>query len=96
MEVSRKPVDSFAWPGGYPLYYLTADGAYLCPACVNKEIDRVDEDLRYYRANNRMTGQFAVIGVDANYESLLYCDHCNSQIEAAYGVAETETAEDSE
>ena len=30
----------YAWPGGYPLFYLTDDeGDILCPACANKEAD---------------------------------------------------------
>ena len=28
---------AYAWPGGYPLYYLCADGGILCPQCANKE-----------------------------------------------------------
>ena len=28
---------AFAWPGGYTILYLTADGGELCAACVNGE-----------------------------------------------------------
>lgn len=24
------------WPGGYPLFYLTADGLTICPKCANE------------------------------------------------------------
>lgn len=27
MEVCRKPLDSFAWPGGYPMFYVFTDVA---------------------------------------------------------------------
>ena len=27
----------YAWPGGYPLYYVTTDGAALCADCMTKE-----------------------------------------------------------
>lgn len=23
--------NAYAWPGGYPLFYVTSDGAALCP-----------------------------------------------------------------
>ena len=26
---------AYAWPGGYPMFYLTVDGATLCPKCAN-------------------------------------------------------------
>jgi hypothetical protein len=35
---------AFAWPGGYPIIYLTEDGDVLCPECAN--IDSAD--LKYY------------------------------------------------
>jgi hypothetical protein len=28
---------AFAWPGGYPIFYLCADNGILCPQCANKE-----------------------------------------------------------
>ena len=28
---------AYAWPGGYPIYYVLADGETLCPACANRE-----------------------------------------------------------
>ena len=27
---------AYAWPGGYPMYYVTCDGDVLCPDCANK------------------------------------------------------------
>jgi len=27
---------AFAWPGGYPMYYVTTDGCVLCPSCANE------------------------------------------------------------
>ena len=60
---------SYAWPGGYPLYYLDKGNNCLCPACANEngEFDQ------------------PVVAADVNYEDTsLYCDHCSQQIEAAY------------
>ena len=28
-------LQTFAWPGGYPLFYLSHDGLVLCPRCAN-------------------------------------------------------------
>lgn len=60
---------SFAWPGGYPLFYLDAESNILCPDCANEN----DE----YSA--------PIVAHDANWEDdSLYCDHCNKRIESAY------------
>ena len=26
----------YAWPGGYPMFYLTRDNDVLCPSCANE------------------------------------------------------------
>ena len=81
LEVSREPLPSYAWPGGYPLVYVMSDGGCLCPDCVNKEIDNVDDSTR-----RRMRDGWQMEGVDVNYEDeSLFCDHCGKQIPAAYG-----------
>ena len=74
MENGKLP--TYAWPGGYPLFYVTADGGILCPKCANDNITLLtDPDDR----------QWYVIGVDTNYEDdTLQCDNCNQLIEAAY------------
>lgn len=63
--------------GGYPLFYITADNGVLCSDCANKEMVRTldpDDD------------QFHIVGCDINYEDdCLYCDHCEQQINSAYG-----------
>ena len=28
---------AYAWPGGYPVYYVTADSGVLCPKCANED-----------------------------------------------------------
>lgn len=87
MEVSRKPLDAYAWPGGYPLYYLTSDCSVLCPDCVNSEIDRVDAEMRDPERHN----QFQVVAVDVHWEGEpMQCEHCNAEIESAYGDPDAE------
>jgi hypothetical protein len=77
-------VEVVAWPGCYPLYYLTKDGGVLCPECINKNISLVTDpdDSQWY-----------IVAGDANYENTsLYCDHCNERIESAY--ADDDESED--
>ncbi len=69
----------WAWPGGYPIYYLTADGGILCPDCANgkngsEASDKNEDD------------QWRLVACDIHYEGeALPCDHCNAVIESAYG-----------
>ena len=73
----------YAWPGGYPMFAVTSDGAALCPHCCQTE--RRSIGFTYG------TDGWAVEGLDVNWEDPeLYCDHCGNRIESAY--AETEAA----
>ena len=77
----------YAWPGGYPLYLVTADGAALCFSCVRQEFRNVAESIR---SNTPRDGWY-VEAQDINYENPgLFCDHCNSRIESAYAEPERE------
>jgi hypothetical protein len=70
---------AYAWPGGYPLYYLFADCEVCCPDCANGENGSdASED-----ADDR---QWKLIACDVNYEDEnLFCAHCNKRIKSAYG-----------
>lgn len=64
----------FAWPGGYPIFYLAKDNGVLCPACANKFNPATDND-----------DQLEPVAADVNYEDAqLFCEHCNKRIESAY------------
>jgi hypothetical protein len=77
---------AYAWPGGYPLYYLCTDGGALCPSCVTHERAKI---LRATHENDNNSG-WAIAGVDINWEQTeLYCDHCSDQIPSAYGDTAT-------
>jgi hypothetical protein len=72
---------AYAWPGGYPLYFITKDGAALCFACARKEARQVFWDF----LNDCSTG-WHITGCAINYEEPdLTCDHCSKAIESAYG-----------
>ena len=93
MEVNRQPLPSFAWPGGYPMYYVFTDGGCICPDCVNGNVEEIDAANRGERRYNSHGG-WAVDGWDINYESPdLYCDHCNERIPSAYAEDEVEGAQ---
>ena len=76
----------YAWPGGYPMYIVMADGAALC-------IDCAKDNYRLIARSNRdnFTDGWKPAGVDVNYEDPeLYCDHCGDRIESAYAEDDVE------
>ncbi len=78
----------FAWPGGYPLYWIMADGG-ACAFNVAKTERRSMLDAIANRDVRPRDGWLPVALV-INYEdSELVCDHTGERIESAY-------AEDSE
>lgn len=69
--------DTFAWPGGYPIYYLAKDCEPICANCANKEEFLIadTDDKQWY-----------IVAQKINWEDTsLQCAHCNKQIESAYG-----------
>ena len=70
----------YAWPGGYPLYFVCSDGEALSFAAAKQERRLILEALR----DNDRSG-WRVVGVDVNYEDAeLRCAHTGELIEAAY------------
>lgn len=68
---------TFAWPGGYPLVYMTRDAGVLCPACAN-------DNIKYTLGDDP---QWSIVGSAINYEDPdCTCDHCNKVIEPAYDI----------
>lgn len=71
----------YAWPGGYPLFFICDDGGALCCKCVKTERRNILESI----ASDSRDG-WRVTAIDINYEdSQLFCDHCSDVIESAYG-----------
>lgn len=71
----------YAWPGGYPLFAITSDGAALCKHCAASERESI----------GTTTGSdgWCVVAIDANWEDpALFCDHCGDRIESAYAESE--------
>jgi hypothetical protein len=68
--------------GGYPLYFITSDGAALSFESVRKEL----RSVLWAIASCYNTGGWRVIGCDVNYEDgELTCDHSGARIPSAYG-----------
>ena len=79
---------AYAWPGGYPKFWVTTDGGALCHKCVRSEIWQVARSTR----DGERDG-WAVEGSDCNWEDpCLYCDHCSERIESAYAEDDAEDA----
>lgn len=64
---------TFAWPGGYPLYYLDGENSTLCPKCANESADDEIENFRPVACGVHWEGE------------PITCDQCSAEIESAYG-----------
>lgn len=72
----------YAWPGGYPRYFVTGDGAALSFKAARERRREILEAIR----DDDTAGGWRVAGCDINYEdSDLVCDHTGERIESAYG-----------
>ena len=70
----------YAWPGGYPMFAITGDGAALCKECCKSEFRNIVDSI-----HRDCSDGWKVEAIDVNWEdSELYCDHCNDLIESAY------------
>ena len=80
--------NAYAWPGGYPLFYVMSDGGVLCPKCMTKE-----RALVFRSTHERAGDGWALEAADVNYEEPnLLCDHCGKRIESAYAEDEVKEA----
>jgi hypothetical protein len=74
---------AFAWPGGYPVFYLDSENSVLCADCATKSADDPDE-----------IPQFKPIAYDIHWEGdSLFCEQCSVEIESAYGDPEEDEQE---
>ena len=59
---------AWAWPGGYPMYYMDEDGSEFCTSCANQ--DDAEPAIRYWGINWE--------------DPDLYCSGGCGRIESAY------------
>lgn len=77
--------NKYAWPGGYPLAVVMADGECLCPDCTRKEWRQIAR-ATLCPPDNWPDQQWRTLGAEVNWENnSLYCVHCNNRIQSAYG-----------
>lgn len=79
-------VGPYAWPGGYPLFFITSDAGCLCHDCGKKNrgsiVDAIEEGLN---------DGWRVVAQDVNWEDPeLICDGCGDRIQSAYAEDEAE------
>lgn len=71
---------AYAWPGGYPLYFVTSDGAALSFKTARKEFRSIAASIR-----DKSSDGWRVMACDVNYEDgELIDDHTGERIESAY------------
>lgn len=72
----------YAWPGGYPIYFITDDGGALAFKTVKDEYDLIRDAIE----DDDTSGGWRVVDVDINWEDeRLFDDHTGDLIESAYG-----------
>lgn len=71
----------YAWPGGYPLYWLMADGEAVSFDVCRTERRSMLEAIAYGH-----DAQWRPIAIEINWEDIgLYCAHTGLRIPSAYG-----------
>ena len=71
----------YAWPGGYPLYFITRGGDVLSFQAVKDNYRLVLADMRAGYPNGWGTEWVGVNWEDDD----LFCDHTGERIPSAYG-----------
>lgn len=71
----------YAWPGGYPKYFICSDGEALSYEAVLENYREVLYAVKYSDSSG-----WHVVSCDVNWEDeYLYCGHTGKLIECAYG-----------
>jgi hypothetical protein len=71
----------FAWPGGYPMFFVCSDGGCLCHKCAQDNVRIIADSI-----DNDCHDGWRVEAHTVNWEDTeLMCDNCNEKIESAYG-----------
>lgn len=73
---------AYAWPGGYPLYFIAADGEALSFDSVRANLREVVGAITH---PSRFERGWRVIGCEVNWENPdLTCAHSGERIDSAY------------
>jgi len=75
---------AYAWPGGYPCYFITNDGEALSFEAAKQERLNIIDSIA-----NHLNDGWRIVGVDINWEDgELFCCHTGKRIESAYAEEE--------
>lgn len=76
----------YAWPGGYPCYFVCADGGALSYTSASENAALIAAAIR-----DGGDDQWRVVGFDVNWEDMdLVCADTGQRIESAYGESEAQ------
>lgn len=71
----------YAWPGGYPQFFLCSDGGVLSFEAAKANRRLILESIR-----DQDNSGWQIVACDINWEDPeLICDHTGKRIESAYG-----------
>jgi len=77
----------YAWPGGYPVYVVMADGELLCRDCARKNYKLIVQHVD----DSNMFGDWRALGAEVLWEGEdNHCGHCSCELESAYGEPEAD------
>ena len=92
MREENGKLAAYAWPGGYPILYVTSDGDVLCPECANGgngSLARTEND-----PDDCPNDGWHIVGCDVHWEGPSeVCCHCGAEIESAYGDPDSDKGE---
>ena len=71
----------YAWPGGYPIAYVTGMGEVVCPDCADEIRERGEERAEDRPADGDVTWE---VGGDDPEVDWPLCDDCGQRLEVAY------------
>jgi hypothetical protein len=75
---------AYAWPGGYPMFFITSDGEALSFESVRAEYAQCARSTR-----DKARDGWQIVACDVNWENAeLTCAHSGRMIESAYGETE--------
>lgn len=83
-EVKNAIRNPYAWPGGYPIYTILADGSLLCPQCAHSNLGLI---LRNTSQENN--SGWEALGAEVLWEGTEACGHCGKPLESAYGEVQS-------
>lgn len=78
----------YAWPGGYPMYFVTSDGA-----AISWNAARYNRRYILQALAHRNDRTWCIVGVEINWEDpALFCDDTGERIPSAYAEDEAEAS----